>query len=147
MFPSACSFIVLVFTVSLHVSAYMAIFKCVGYFIFLCLKDSAPLLSLSFLTLSHSACFHQWGGLNMRYYYLLFKLFLVLLYVCFYLCFSSVFLRYFCCFFACVFVCLFCLCCLSVLCCYLLSGNMQGVTTWKKKAEKAAKQNPSSIWK
>jgi hypothetical protein len=31
-FPSACSFIVLVFTVSLHVSAYMAIFKCVGYF-------------------------------------------------------------------------------------------------------------------
>jgi hypothetical protein len=31
MFPSACNFIVLVFTVSLHVSAYMAIFKCVGY--------------------------------------------------------------------------------------------------------------------
>jgi hypothetical protein len=26
----ACSFIVLVFTVSLHVSAYMAIFRCVG---------------------------------------------------------------------------------------------------------------------
>jgi hypothetical protein len=44
MFPSACSFIVLVFTVSLHVSAYMAIFRCVGYFIFICLKDSASLL-------------------------------------------------------------------------------------------------------
>jgi hypothetical protein len=43
MFPSACSFIVLVFTVSLHVSAYMAIFKCVGYFVFICLKDSASL--------------------------------------------------------------------------------------------------------
>jgi hypothetical protein len=28
MIPSACSFIVLVFTVSLHVSVYMAIFKC-----------------------------------------------------------------------------------------------------------------------
>jgi hypothetical protein len=29
---------------TLHVSAYMAIFKCVGYFIFICLKDSASLL-------------------------------------------------------------------------------------------------------
>jgi hypothetical protein len=26
---------------SLHISAHMAIFKCVGYFIFICLKDSA----------------------------------------------------------------------------------------------------------
>jgi hypothetical protein len=43
MFPSACSFIVLVFTVSLHVSAYMAIFRRVVYFIFICLKDSASL--------------------------------------------------------------------------------------------------------
>jgi hypothetical protein len=43
MFPSACSFIVLVFTVSLHVSAYMTIFKSVGYFTFICLKDSASL--------------------------------------------------------------------------------------------------------
>jgi hypothetical protein len=34
IFPSACSFIVLVFTVSLHVSAYIAFFRCVGYFIF-----------------------------------------------------------------------------------------------------------------
>jgi hypothetical protein len=31
MFPSACSFIMLVFTVSLHVSTYMAILRCVGY--------------------------------------------------------------------------------------------------------------------
>jgi hypothetical protein len=44
MFPSACSFIVLVLTVSLHVSGYVAIFKCVGCFIFICLKDSALLL-------------------------------------------------------------------------------------------------------
>jgi hypothetical protein len=29
---------------SLHLSAYMAIFKCIGYFIFVCLKDSASLL-------------------------------------------------------------------------------------------------------
>jgi hypothetical protein len=44
MFPSACSFIVLVFTVSLHPSAYMAIFMCVGYiFFFVCLKDSVSL--------------------------------------------------------------------------------------------------------
>jgi hypothetical protein len=28
---------------SLHVSAYMAIFMCVRYFIFICLKDSASL--------------------------------------------------------------------------------------------------------
>jgi hypothetical protein len=44
MFSSACSFIVLLFTVSLHVSAYMAIFKCVGYFILIFLNDSASLL-------------------------------------------------------------------------------------------------------
>jgi hypothetical protein len=44
MFPSARSFIVLVFIVSLHVLAYMAIFKCVGSFICICLKDSASLL-------------------------------------------------------------------------------------------------------
>jgi hypothetical protein len=48
MLSSACSFIVLVSTVfQLHVSAYMAIFKCVGYFIFICLKDSASLLFFS----------------------------------------------------------------------------------------------------
>jgi hypothetical protein len=44
MFPSARGFIVLVFIVSLYVSIYMAIFKCVGYFIFICLKDSVSLL-------------------------------------------------------------------------------------------------------
>jgi hypothetical protein len=43
MFTSASSCILLVFIVSLHVSAYMAIFKCVGYFICICLKDSASL--------------------------------------------------------------------------------------------------------
>jgi hypothetical protein len=35
---------------SLHVSPYKAIFKCVGYFIFICLKDSA---SLFFFFFSH----------------------------------------------------------------------------------------------
>jgi hypothetical protein len=76
MFPSACSFIVLVFIISLHVSAYMAIFKSVGYFIFICLKDSASLFFLLFFTWSHSACFN--------------------------LCLFSVFFRCFCCFLACV---------------------------------------------
>jgi threonine/homoserine/homoserine lactone efflux protein len=37
-------YFMLVSTVSLHVSAYMAIFRCVGYFIFICLKYSASLL-------------------------------------------------------------------------------------------------------
>jgi hypothetical protein len=46
IFPSACSFIVLIVTVSLHVSAYMAIFKCVRYFIFICLKDSAAAIDM-----------------------------------------------------------------------------------------------------
>jgi hypothetical protein len=55
MFPYACSFIVLVFTVSLYVSAYMAIFKCVGYFIFIYLKDSASLLFFfAFFSRSHT---------------------------------------------------------------------------------------------
>jgi hypothetical protein len=79
MFPSSCSFIVSVFTVSLYVSAYMAIFKCVGYFIFINL--TSLLFSAFFFTWSHSACFH----------------------LCF---FFSVFLRYFYCFLACMFVCL-----------------------------------------
>jgi hypothetical protein len=62
---------------------------------------------LPFFTWSHSACFHPWGGLNMRCYYLLFMLFLVLLYVCFicllvfFLCFHSLFFL-----FPCVCVCL-----------------------------------------
>jgi hypothetical protein len=54
MFPSACSFIVLVTTVSLHVSAYMAIFMCVGYFIFICLKDSVSLLFSVFFSRGHT---------------------------------------------------------------------------------------------
>jgi hypothetical protein len=54
MFPSACSFIVLVFTVSLHVSAYIAIFRCVVYFIFICLKDSASLLFSAFFSRGHT---------------------------------------------------------------------------------------------
>jgi hypothetical protein len=70
MFPSASSFIVLVFTVSLHASAYMAIFKCVGYSIFVCLKDSASLLY--FFTWSHSACFYLWVSLCFLSLFLLF---------------------------------------------------------------------------
>jgi hypothetical protein len=72
------------FSLSLHVSAYMANIKCVGYFIFICLKDSASLLFffLPFFPRCHPLhIFHLWGRLNMRYYYLLFVLFLVLLYV------------------------------------------------------------------
>jgi hypothetical protein len=38
------------YCLSLHVSAYMAIFKCVGYFIFICLKDSASLLFSAFFS-------------------------------------------------------------------------------------------------
>jgi hypothetical protein len=53
---SACSFIVLVFTVSVHISAYMAIFKCVGCFISICLKDSASLLF--FLPFSRGQTLH-----------------------------------------------------------------------------------------
>jgi hypothetical protein len=34
---------------SLHVSVYMVIFRCVGYFIFICLKNSASLLLFSLL--------------------------------------------------------------------------------------------------
>jgi hypothetical protein len=66
---------------SLHVSAYIAIFMCVGYFIFICLKNSASLLSFClFFTSSHSACFN----------------------LCFY-CFPSLFLLFPC---VCLFVCL-----------------------------------------
>jgi hypothetical protein len=36
---------------SLHVSAYMAIFRCVGYFILICLKDSASLVFAFFFFL------------------------------------------------------------------------------------------------
>jgi hypothetical protein len=54
-------FFLLVFTVSLHVSAYMAIFRCVGYFIFICLKDLLRCFFLSFFSRGHtlhvSICF------------------------------------------------------------------------------------------
>jgi hypothetical protein len=52
MFKGSCFAVFFVFCfhcLSLHVSVYMAIFKCVGYFIFICLKDP---VSLGFL------CFH-----------------------------------------------------------------------------------------
>jgi hypothetical protein len=39
---------------SLHVSAYMAIFRCVGYSIFMCLKDSASLLFLYLFSRGHT---------------------------------------------------------------------------------------------
>jgi hypothetical protein len=43
---------------SLHVLANMAIFKCVGYFIFICLKDSTSLLFLFFAFFSHGHTLH-----------------------------------------------------------------------------------------
>jgi hypothetical protein len=51
MLPSACSFIVDVsrHCLTLHVSAYMAIFMCVGYFIFIFLNESASLVFCLFL--------------------------------------------------------------------------------------------------
>jgi hypothetical protein len=68
---------------SLHVSAYMVIFKCVGYFYFHMLEGFCFAAFFSaFFTWSHSACFP------------------------FVFCSCAVFLLYFCCFLACVFVCL-----------------------------------------
>jgi hypothetical protein len=93
MFPSACSFIVCWFPLS-----FAACFNLHGHlqvcriFIFICLKDSASIF-FAFLV----RCLYR-GGLNIRYYYLLLMLFLVLLYVCFLLtcvfpcCFPSLFL-------------------------------------------------------
>jgi hypothetical protein len=51
---SACSFIVLWF--SLHVSAYMAIFRCVGYFHIL--EGFCFAAFSAFFSHGHSACFH-----------------------------------------------------------------------------------------
>jgi hypothetical protein len=50
MLPSACSFIVSCHCLTLHVSAYMATFKCVGYFYFhipegICFAGFLPLVS------------------------------------------------------------------------------------------------------
>jgi hypothetical protein len=57
---------------SLHVSAYMAIFRCVGYFIFICLKDSASLLFSAFF-FSRSSRFHLCFScaVFLRYYFCL----------------------------------------------------------------------------
>jgi hypothetical protein len=62
MLPSACSFIVdgLAFCCrcsTLHVSAYMAIFRCVGCFTFIFLKESASLLLLPFLARAYTMQF------------------------------------------------------------------------------------------
>jgi hypothetical protein len=58
MFLSACSFIALVLTVFHYTfQDYMAIFKCVRYFIFICLNDFASLLffgSLPFFSRGHT---------------------------------------------------------------------------------------------
>jgi hypothetical protein len=62
---------------SLHASAYMAIFKCVRYVIFICLKDSASPLFSAFFSRSH----------------------ILHVSICVFFLF---FLRYFCCFLACV---------------------------------------------
>jgi hypothetical protein len=39
---------------TLHVSAYMAIFRCLGYFIFICLKESASLFLFAFFSCGHT---------------------------------------------------------------------------------------------
>jgi hypothetical protein len=106
---------------SLHVSAYMAIFMCVGYFIFICLKDSASLLFCLFLYLFLP--FFTWPHCTFPFVF----------FVC---CFPSLFLLS-----SCVCVCLrgnnknnegkqhtkn-------------TNGNVQSVTTWKK-AKKKKKQ-------
>jgi hypothetical protein len=73
MLPSACSFIVdvschcLTFSCrcfTLHVSAYMAIFRCVGYFYFHIAEGICFAGFCLFCTWSHFARFHLWGGLN-----------------------------------------------------------------------------------
>jgi hypothetical protein len=92
MLPSACSFVVEVscHCFTLHVSAYMAIFRCVGYYY------SHVLEGICFAGFFYVSCtwlhflrFHLWGGLNMRYYLLLFMLYLtVMVYMSFtYMCF------------------------------------------------------------
>jgi hypothetical protein len=54
--PAACSFIYVGFhCLSLHVSAYTAIFRCVGFFVFILLYLRILLRCL--FTWSHSACF------------------------------------------------------------------------------------------
>jgi hypothetical protein len=83
MLPSACSFIVEVscHCFTLNVSAYMAIFKCVGCYYSHVLEETCFAGFSESCTWLHFARgyafirFHLWGGLNMRYYLLLFMLF------------------------------------------------------------------------
>jgi hypothetical protein len=116
----------------LHVSAYMAIFRVVGFFLYFhMLKrfcfDAFLVRCLSAPMWSHTACFPSVGCV--KYEVLLFAVYAIyvifgaVIYVFFLLLFCSCvdFLRYFCGFLVCVFVCLLFLHCLSVLCCYLLS--------------------------
>jgi hypothetical protein len=59
MFPSVCIFIVLVVTVSLHVSTFMAIFRCVGYVFSYALRILLRCFLLLFLV--HTLhVFHLW---------------------------------------------------------------------------------------
>jgi hypothetical protein len=60
---------------SLHVSAYMAIFMCVGYFIFICLKDS--------VSMHFSAFFFHVVTLCM-FPFVFFPLFSLVIFVCFF---------------------------------------------------------------
>jgi hypothetical protein len=58
MFPSACSFVVLVFTTCFGLHGHLQVCRILHIFIFICLKDSASLFSVPFFfTWSHSACF------------------------------------------------------------------------------------------
>jgi hypothetical protein len=112
---------------TLYVSAYMAIFKCVGCFYFH-IPERICFAGFTCMRLPF-ARFHLWGGLNMRYYFdimgyyhlLLLCYFVLLWYVRFYLlvlfC-CSVFHVNFAVSFACLFTCLF----LLFVCFVLLSG-------------------------
>jgi hypothetical protein len=74
---------------SLHVSAYIAIFRCLGYFYFHMYEEicfAAFFFLPFFSSWSHSARFRLWSGLNMKYYYLCY----------FWYCYICVFFTYFC---------------------------------------------------
>jgi hypothetical protein len=94
---------------TLHVSTYMAIFKCVGYFYFHIPKR----IFTGFFSRTFPSV--RW----VKYEVLLFMLFLhcYSIYV-FYLCFSSLILL----FLACAFACLFCFVLLSISCSVLNIG-------------------------
>jgi hypothetical protein len=99
MLPSACSFIVDVslsyiqlslFT--LHVSAYMAIFMCVGCFIFVFLKESASLVLL--------ARDHTLHVFHLCFVPVLFSSLILLFLACVFVCLPFLVV--------CLFLCLFC---------------------------------------